>query len=1196
MVGAALREGRHQQTGGGWVWERQEGQPDAAGLPGIQIMGTTQAHPRFTYHAAFAGIGGGVVGFKQAGGCLRGAFEADSRMRRVFEANHDLVPQTSHRRVLSEGWPEEADVLMVGNLTEAPRGSDVLEPRIKLAWDAGRGARYKIAVFEFRASFVGADNGARLGAFQRRLRGCGYQVTTKRLYAPDFGAAVAAWRWWVVGLRGDLAAKGIQFHWPDRCSEHHPLRAMLEWDATKVKGHWIRGTRWRQPACSTREPRPGTRLRQVGWVGCDERGRRVYDVNGLAAPQTGTTHQLDFGNGLYAVGGGVRRLTVRETARVMQVEDQYELDKCELRARKHLGRITLPGMARAMGMQIGRCLQNEQSARTEGPIPMKEPDKPVRTPEEEQWALHRARLMAWQACDAARAAAQRVHGLRDPNTVPSAMRWEQATGWDRIKVRELVRRLHWSRWLRLQWQAGMRGVQRLRKEHAPPSLVEQAEATVVQRMQSEQDRGWGQRGPVQLLWWNWPRAYWGELIEGVRLPFFELPPRNYCDNYDTADCAEVHSEFDRLIKLGYLKEWDAGGGEAKVVSPISAVPKKNSTKKRIVIDMSASGLNPRMTAGRFALPSVEAAVQQAYPGCAFVVADLTDGFYCQTLHRDGHAYVCVRNPKDKKLYYYSVLPMGLASSPHHFCQRTAVAANLLRQTYKEFRPVRYVTNQENPYMPRVYGVDDTGRPVTSVDFYVDDGLLIGGTRESVRAAFKRMEWVYEARLGLRFNRAKTVGPATRVHYLGLEMDSVGDGTRNGACTRVPKARRQRCLDIVHSFLSEHQHSRRAGRRQLASLVGELMFAGRAIPAGRTFLVRLWRCLSEAQLPAEERGDHRNYDRSVPITTGAWLDVRWWLQCLTRSPCIRRWRTRSFGLRRLWTDASGGGYCETLAVPARDGLPAMRFGYGQWSAEQSAFSSNWHELATVGMSLATRLEELRGCKVHYMTDNTTTAAGINNGALRSPKLMKIIREIRLLEAAGDVELEAYHIPGHHIVQQGADGGSRQHPYLGQLGAHPREHDTFDPVAWPLFTLCGDLLRQAHKWRARPHVLDATHPDTWATDVAGRDSFWHVRPSHGEFVFRKLLDAQLRRPADTAFTVIIPLLCTRPWRQYLRHFRRKRRLPLPVPGLGVVQHLVLRYEHGDGLLGKAPLRDAEGWVDVLEEWGDSGLAPSPVLLSE
>ena len=80
------------------------------------------------------------------------------------------------------------------------------------------------------------------------------------------------------------------------------------------------------------------------------------------------------------------------------------------------------------------------------------------------------------------------------------------------------------------------------------------------------------------------------------------------------------------------------------------------------------------------------------------------------------------------------------------------------------------------------------------------------------------------------------------------------------------------------------------------------------------------------------------------------------------------------------------------------------------------------------------------------------------------------------------------------------------------------------------------------------------------------------------------------------MIIPLLCTRPWRQYLRHFRRKRRLPLPVPGLGVVQHLVLRYEHGDGLLGKAPMRDAEGWVDVLEEWGDSGLAPSPVLLSE
>ena len=57
-----------------------------------------------------------------------------------------------------------------------------------------------------------------------------------------------------------------------------------------------------------------------------------------------------------------------------------------------------------------------------------------------------------------------------------------------------------------------------------------------------------------------------------------------------------------------------------------------------------------------------------------MVADLKDGFYCQTLHRDGHPYVCVRNPEDGHLYHYAVLPMGLANSPFSFCQRVAVAA------------------------------------------------------------------------------------------------------------------------------------------------------------------------------------------------------------------------------------------------------------------------------------------------------------------------------------------------------------------------------------------------------------------------------------------------------------------------------------------------------------------------------------------
>ena len=65
---------------------------------------------------------------------------------------------------------------------------------------------------------------------------------------------------------------------------------------------------------------------------------------------------------------------------------------------------------------------------------------------------------------------------------------------------------------------------------------------------------------------------------------------------------------------------------------------------------------------------------------------------------------------------------------------------------------------------------------------------------------------------------------------------------------------------------------------------------------------------------------------------------------------------------------------------------------------------------------------------------------------------------------------------------------------------------------------------------------------------------------------LLDAQLRMPADTAFTVVLAQANARAWRRAAKHFRSKTRVKVHVPGLGMVWHVVLRYERGDALLGK------------------------------
>ena len=252
----------------------------------------------------------------------------------------------------------------------------------------------------------------------------------------------------------------------------------------------------------------------------------------------------------------------------------------------------------------------------------------------------------------------------------------------------------------------------------------------------------------------------------------------------------------------------------------------------------------------------------------------------------------------------------------------------------------------------------------------------------------------------------------------------------------------------------------------------------------------------------------------------------------------------------------------MEVPATDQLPAMTFGYGVWNSKQSAYSSNWHELACVVMSVAQRLEEVRGSVVHYLTDNTTTAAAVNKGVVNSYQLMPLVRDLRLLQAYGDVEVEAFHTAGKIIVAQGTDGGSRQMPHLNQLGADPVAHDTYDPTAWPVFHLSGDLQWWAACYRNRADVVDVSDPQRWAReDVAGQDTYWHLRPRHAAKTLGIMLEAQLRKPSSTAFTVVVPWVGDRKWRKYLKHFRRKRRVMLAVEGLGSVAHLILRYEKGD-----------------------------------
>ena len=413
--------------------------------------------------------------------------------------------------------------------------------------------------------------------------------------------------------------------------------------------------------------------------------------------------------------------------------------------------------------------------------------------------------------------------------------------------------------------------------------------------------------------------------------------------------------------------------------------------------------------------------------------------------------------------------------------------------------------------------------------------------------------------------------------MGLELDSIGREV-GGPYIRLTEERRQKYLHMIEEFRKKYRRRSWVDRRELASVVGRLMFASRAVPAGKCFLYRLYQCLH----PEGMGGSSRDYNRKVEVEKGGWMDLKWWEQCLRESDCVRKLRTRTFALERVFTDASNYGYgmSKVMVVPGKGELPSMQFSCGVWRGEVAPFSSNWHELMAIAMSLRHSLSELRGAVVYYVTDNNTACAALR-GSVRSPELMKIAREIKLLECVGDVTVESLWLSGKNIIRQGADGASRASPYEGQLGDRPVDHATYSPLEWPCFELEGEVREWARSERESAQEA-YSRPSGWDGKYEGRKTFWNLRPRHFEDAMDQLLGAQLVEPLNTEFSIVVPAVGVKAWSKYLKHIRQKREVAMHVEGLGVVRHWLLEYRAGDGRLRRGEAVEIPTEDFVQRQW--------------
>ena len=411
------------------------------------------------------------------------------------------------------------------------------------------------------------------------------------------------------------------------------------------------------------------------------------------------------------------------------------------------------------------------------------------------------------------------------------------------------------------------------------------------------------------------------------------------------------------------------------VSGLGAVPKHNG-KLRLIHDLSSPhgrSVNDGIPKDDFSLhyervDTAISSIMQLGKGALLTKVDIRNAFrLCPVCPADWPFLgICWNN----KYYHDKVLPFGLRSAPYIF-DKFATALNWI--------------------------LKDTCH-LTDVIHYLDDFLNVSPPCPSIADHHRALLLDTFSYLNVPVAPEKVEGPATSLTFLGLELDT------ERLEIRLPDNKRTAYLHRVSSILT----SGKVSKRELASVLGNLSFATQAIPAGRTFLRRLYDL---------DRATHALPPFKVLcIPQTASDDLKWWQSTL------ETWDGKSFFLLDKWTpiadlqlqtDASG-----TLGYGA---FYAGRWLHGSWRPSQESQSIQFKELYAIVVACSTWASAWQRLRIQFQCDNSAVVDCIRSGTCRSADVMSLIRALYSLCVKYNFLVSAIHIPG--VSNQIADSLSR-----------------------------------------------------------------------------------------------------------------------------------------------------------------------------
>ena len=552
--------------------------------------------------------------------------------------------------------------------------------------------------------------------------------------------------------------------------------------------------------------------------------------------------------------------------------------------------------------------------------------------------------------------------------------------------------------------------------------------------------------------------------EGVRIrPEIEPPPADHPFYRWESGEAQLRAimEADRHLSAGSLEyipfEEVRGVAATAIVHPW--VVARQGVKWRLCHDYSV-GLNQYVAASPFILPTPWDVRPCLKPGSRFAKYDIRDGFFHVPVHVDSRRHLVVRHPGTGRLMWAPRLPFGFGRSPELFCGLMEAIADKLRGRC-------------------------SGRGIHFFVF-VDDWLVVGDDEDLTLEGCSMLE--DELRLlGISWAPNKHRGPAEVMEFLGLLLSNLG-GVPSISLTRK---RRDGLLQEIAEWRQWSSAERREGRepradpRELAVLLGKLVFSSQVVWNGRAFMQAMLSSFAGCEIDWRRgkvsfRGG--SFTKRMVLPGGFWDDLDWWGEHLLERYSVPWTEVETPTAAIMGTDASGWGSGQLAWI---DG--GREEGQLLFTSAETRRPINWRELSGIVRAVELFGARLSGRTVLMETDNMAAKCSAAKGASHAEDMQELIRRLTRACERHRIRLKLTHTPGLKLDRP-------DHTSRGDLVEEPRQRlsaRVFASLerAWGPF----DSFIGPERQLASSELQSGLQFSPSGSIVGGRESAW-VHPTH------------------------------------------------------------------------------------------------------